>query len=351
MSIRILIAGMSFLAACAVLVGMTGCDQKVAEGAYTLKEKHIPFNHKAHVVGEEIKCDICHKTASKEATAGMPTFKSCNKCHESIDAKKKPERSIKNFLVDDKPVWSHITEFRTVAPDEIKFSHKVHVDAKMACTTCHKGVENATSITSKLRVTMRECIDCHAKTHVGENVRNNCTICHTNISKEWKPENHLVNWKLLHGREPGFVSKNTTAACEMCHTQSSCTKCHREEAPVSHTNYWRERGHAINADSDRSQCKVCHTEDSCLRCHQTITPQSHKGNYAAQHCLSCHFPLKDEGCIACHKNANSHFLADRLPNTQIHKKATDATCRDCHFGFKMLPHLDDGGSCLMCHKR
>lgn len=348
---KVLILGLTFLAASTLLLALVGCDQKEVAGPYSIKENHVPFNHKAHVVGEEMKCDICHKTAAKEAAAGMPTFKSCNKCHEAIDAKKAPERGIKNFLVETKPVWSHITDFRTVGPDTIKFSHKVHVDAKMQCTTCHKGIENATAITAKLRVTMKECIDCHAKTNVGENVRNDCTICHTVISKEWKPENHQANWKLLHGREAGFIGKNTTASCEMCHTQASCVKCHREEAPTTHTNFWRERGHAVIADADRAQCKVCHTEDSCLRCHQTITPQSHKGNFSAQHCATCHFPLKQEGCIACHKNANSHLQAARLPVNQVHKTATDNTCRDCHFGFKLLPHLDNGGSCLMCHKR
>jgi len=347
----VLILGLTSIAVCLVLLCLAGCEQKDADGAYTLTQKHVPFSHKPHVVGEEIKCDICHKTAAKEAAAGMPAFKSCNKCHESIDAKKAPERGIKNFLVGDKPEWSHITEFKTYASDSIKFSHKTHVDAKVQCTTCHKGVENATSITSKLRVTMKECIDCHTTTHVGDNVRNNCVICHTSISKESKPPNHAVNWKQLHGREAELIGKGMVGSCEVCHTQATCIKCHKEEAPTTHTNYWRERGHAVIADSERSECKVCHTEDSCLRCHQTITPQSHKGNYAAQHCAACHFPLKQEGCIACHKNANSHFEAAHLPSNQVHKTATDATCRNCHFGFKMLPHIDDGGSCLICHKR
>ncbi len=349
---KVFIPGLAILAVSAALFGLPGCNQKDVTGQVQIVEKHIPFNHKAHVVGEEMKCDICHKTALKEESAGMPTYKSCNKCHESIDAKKVPERSIKNFLgPDNKPVWSHITEFRTLPTDTIKFSHKTHVDAKMQCATCHKGIENATALTSRLRVTMKECIDCHQKTHVGDNVRNDCVICHTTISKETKPENHAVNWKLLHGREATFVGKNSIASCDTCHTQASCVKCHREEAPTSHTNFWRERGHGVIADADRAQCKVCHTEDTCLRCHQTIAPQSHKGNFAAQHCATCHFPLKEEGCIACHKNAKSHLQAARLPNTQVHRTATDNTCRDCHFGFKLLPHLDNGGSCLMCHKR
>ena len=349
--VLILGLGLTFLAVGAALVGLPGCDKKEPESTITLTQKHVPFNHKVHVAGQELKCEICHKTAAKEALAGMPAFNRCNQCHEAIDAKKAPERGIKNFLVEGKPVWSHITELKTIAPDTIKFSHKVHIDAKMQCTMCHKGADNATAITSKLRVTMKECIDCHASTHVGDNVRNDCVICHTYINKQWKPENHLTNWKQLHGREAGFIGKNTTASCDTCHTQTSCINCHRVEQPASHTNFWRERGHAVTADADRAQCKACHTEDSCLRCHQNVTPQSHHGNFAAQHCASCHFPLKEEGCIACHKNANSHLQADRLPVNQVHMTATDSTCRNCHFGFKMLPHLDNGSSCLMCHKR
>lgn len=347
------IIGLLFVALAAAMLSLTGCDERRDDtrGVVQVTQKHVPFNHKVHVVQEEIKCDICHKTASKEEHAGMPTFKSCTKCHEGIDAKKPPERRIDKFLVDNKPEWAHVTTPKTIAPDTIKFSHKTHVDAKVQCATCHKGAENATSLTSKLRVTMKECIDCHKQTHVGENVSNNCQICHTYINKQWKPESHLVNWKQLHGREIGFASKELTANCEMCHTLTSCTKCHREEAPQNHTNFWRQRGHGITADLDRAQCKVCHTEDSCLRCHTTVAPQSHKGNFSANHCGTCHFPLKEEGCFACHKDTKSHLQADKLPVNKVHQQATAATCRDCHFGIKMLPHQDNGDSCLMCHKR
>jgi len=345
---RVYITGVGIIALVLALLPMTGCDEKRIADA--LAGKRLPFNHKAHVK-EQMKCTSCHKTAAKEDHAGMPTIKSCDKCHKGLDEKKPPERRVSSYVVDGKVEWSHITEPKTVAPDTIMFSHKTHVDAKVQCQTCHKGVEAATTLTAKLRVTMKECIVCHVKSHVAENAANGCLVCHTVIDKQWKPENHELNWKQLHGREIGFVQKDSPASCDLCHTQQSCNACHKENPPTSHTNFWRERGHGINADADRAQCKFCHTEDSCMRCHQTIAPQSHKGNFSGTHCTQCHFPLKQEGCVTCHKNTNSHNTAAKLPANDVHKTAKDSTCRDCHFGLKMLPHQDDGGSCLMCHKR
>ncbi|HLX63641.1 MAG TPA: cytochrome c3 family protein [Planctomycetota bacterium] len=337
----------------ALLVSLSGCEKKdIREVAPAAAQRALPFNHKVHVVGEKMKCRVCHKTAEKEELAGFPTFASCNKCHKGLDEKKPVEKRIATNYVEGKTQWSYVTESKTIAPDQIKFSHKIHFDAKVQCTTCHRGVEVAKDIVpAKLHTTMFECIACHVKTHVGDNVSNECKICHTQIDKKFEPQNHFVNWKQLHGREAGFLKKESQASCGLCHTEASCVACHRVEAPANHTNFWRERGHGVSADMDRAQCKVCHTEDSCLRCHQTIQPQNHRGNFSATHCTKCHFPLKEEGCIACHKNANSHLQAARLPMNLIHKQATDATCRDCHNGLKMLPHQDDGGSCLMCHRR
>ncbi|HLX59853.1 MAG TPA: cytochrome c3 family protein [Planctomycetota bacterium] len=353
-----LLLSLPFCAVVVALIGLAGCEQHTDRGAPAPQDapyttRHVPFNHKVHVIGEEIKCDICHKTAAKEAAAGMPTFKSCNKCHEGIDAKKPPERSIQKFLVDGKAEFSHVTQLVSIAPDTIKFSHKTHVDAKLQCTTCHKGIDVSTTlIPSKIKLTMNQCIDCHSKQHVGENVSNNCQICHTYIDRKWKPESHLVNWQKIHGRQANFVTKGTTESCDLCHrNETMCIKCHRETPPSNHTNFWRERGHGVNADFDRAQCKVCHTEDSCLRCHQTIAPQSHKGTFDNKHCLGCHFPLKEEGCITCHKNTNSHLQAARVPMNAVHAKATALLCRDCHFGPKLLPHADNGDNCLLCHKK
>jgi len=335
---KFVIIGAAILLVLGILVGCTGDNSPAAPA--------IPvFSHKVHVVDQELKCSICHKTADKADFAGMPIFKSCKKCHDGIDAKKTPEHRIDLYLVGGNPVWSSVTAI----PQEVKFSHKSHLDAKVECATCHKGIEQSKQVSLRLRVDMKACMDCHLQTKVG-GALNNCNVCHMTINKEWKPENHYKNWQELHGFETGFISREKKTNCDLCHTTQSCTQCHREVAPKNHNNYWRERGHAIMSDLDRRTCKVCHTEDSCLRCHQTIEPASHRGNWDSAHCQGCHEPLKAVGCFACHKNDKSHLFAPHLPNNQVHANAKPADCRTCHFGLK-LGHLDNGENCLDCHRK
>lgn len=331
--------------ALALIVGCVG-ENYVGEWRGSVKRGTPAFSHKRHVVEEDMECAACHKDAETADKAGMPAVKSCMKCHESIDEKKTPEHRIAAFVKDEKPQWSDIT----LLPEETKFSHKVHAEAKVQCASCHKGIKASTAITASLRVTMKECQSCHAKTGVGGNAPDNCAVCHTSIGKDTKPKSHERNWKELHGRDIGFLSHGSPWRCELCHTRQSCDQCHRNELPKSHNNFWRLRGHGVVADVDRSRCRVCHTEDSCERCHRETAPANHRGNWEDNHCLSCHFPLKDSACFVCHKSTPSHSAAPRLPGNNTHRNATANDCRTCHFGLR-LRHVDNGTSCLQCHQR
>ncbi|MCY3023125.1 MAG: hypothetical protein NTW87_29465 [Planctomycetota bacterium] len=326
------------------LAAIIGC---VADQEEASRRPTPPFPHKRHVIEEEMKCAGCHRDAEKADQAGLPTKKSCTKCHEGTDEKRKPnELQIKAFFTDDKPLWSPVTPL----PKEAKFSHKLHWDAKVQCETCHTGIATSQGGTTKWRATMRDCLGCHAKLKVGANAKDNCGLCHTVVGKQWKPPTHQNDWKRLHGRAAGFVRRNTTQDCYLCHTEKTCVACHRDEKPKSHTNYWRERGHGVESSLDRSSCRVCHTEDFCVRCHQSVAPRSHRANFDSRHCMACHLPLKDETCIVCHKSTPSHAAAPRLPTNLDHRKATSSDCRTCHFGLKMR-HFDNGDDCLSCHKR
>jgi hypothetical protein len=326
-----------------LLAVLVGCINESEEP----QRNSPPFPHKRHVKDEDMECTACHKK-DKTGNYGMPNIKSCNKCHESIDEKKAPQKRVSAFLVDGQPVWSHVTAFT----EDVKFSHQVHGEDKIQCATCHQGLENSKKVTSKLRLDMQACLECHAHQHVGQAV-DNCAFCHTYIDKHWMPPNHERDWKFLHGRAAANAPKTGSDSCSLCHTQTTCTACHRVEQPRSHNNFWRERGHGLTAQVNRNACKTCHTDDYCIRCHQHVTPQSHTGNWDNQHCLNCHLPLKNTPCLACHKNANSHAaLAPPLPNNKIHQQATPNTCITCHaFGQNLMNHPNNGDNCLLCHKR
>lgn len=315
-----------------LVVGVAALVGCVGEGQESTRRTTPPFSHKQHVINEEMKCWNCHRTAEKADEASMPTYKTCTKCHEGTDPKKVPnEVQIQGYVKDGNPVWSYVTRLSK----EVRFSHKVHVDGKLLCGNCHKGIDNSDLITPQQRITKPECLSCHAKMGVGASAKDNCAMCHKQVSRDLRPTNHTKDWKELHGRTVGFMSRSDPGNCNQCHTQKTCTQCHRSEPPKNHTNHWRERGHGASADLDRSSCKTCHTEDACARCHQMNAPRSHRGNFDSTHCLGCHLPLKDNNCSVCHKATPSHSAAPRPPTNSVHVKANESDCRTCHFGLKM----------------
>jgi hypothetical protein len=127
-----------------------------------------------------------------------------------------------------------------------------------------------------------------------------------------KPSSHDISWLQRHGT----ASKANLGECVQCHTdQVTCTQCHQEVSPRSHTPVWLKTGHGTEARWDRAKCATCHKEDSCTDCHQNTRPSSHRpgwsGNGTVQgsrHCVNCHYPLQDTTCAMCHKTGH-------LPNT------------------------------------
>ncbi len=324
-----------------LIAGIGACG--VANVFNSTHEPERLFSHKVHVKDQELECKSCHGKAEKEDLAGMPaSLKKCMLCHEGED-EKKPENRKLAALLGEKPVWSSFTK---MDPD-IKFSHKEHVgEAKLDCAECHAGMEENTSVSSDLHMDMETCMSCHAK----KSASNDCLTCHKEMRQDEPPPSHRLNWKQNHGH----VARARDASkqfndCALCHTESSCNTCHQEESPATHTNFWRLRGHATAAQTDRSQCAVCHQEDSCVRCHNETAPQSHRSGWAEprnQHCLSCHESQATENCAFCHQDgAPSHSEAEDKPDW--HNPGMN--CRQCHGLSQPLPHPDNGGDCNACH--
>lgn len=298
------------------LVTLVGCDDR--DGGHESSRPNTPkFPHKTHVVDEEMKCQNCHTRDGKSDVIVMPALQSCKKCHEAKDEKKPPERRVSAFEVNGQPVWRHVTKQN---PD-VKFDHAPHLKARVACTSCHKGIENSKELSSSLALKMNDCRECHAKVKMVSGVTNECALCHKTISRDQKPANHLVNWKQLHGKAIGFMNKTDVKRCDTCHTQDWCLKCHRQEKPQNHTNYWRDRGHNVTAELDRQSCRTCHADDFCAACHRKAAPRVpyERGGFhrvtanSLTRCTECHFqgdrgrksphrwPGAEHECLSCHR--------------------------------------------------
>jgi hypothetical protein len=153
-----------------------------------------------------------------------------------------------------------------------------------------------------------------------------------------------------HGEVVRGGSERSEDRCTLCHQQgNSCSTCHQRMPPASHDNTFRLRTHGLQASIDRSGCGVCHTQDSCASCHRVTQPRSHRGGFGAptnNHCVSCHLPVQDTGCRACHASTPSHDRAARLPADHV----PSMNCRLCHGNGVALPHPDGGHACTSCHR-
>jgi hypothetical protein len=303
-------------------------------------DERLAFSHAVHVQEQGLECINCHEDASVSDTPGMPAPETCETCHVQLDEAKPEERRVAALFEDDVFRAVHASALA----DELVFSHLRHTEALEDCSACHRGIESNARIEEDKAFAMDDCTDCHAE----KKVANECATCHTRVDTAWPPPSHQHSWKQQHGMVVRSKSQVTADSCVLCHQESSCTECHMIEAPQSHTNTWRQRTHGIQARMDRNSCSACHLPDACDACHAETRPRSHTGSFGAprsRHCLGCHFPLRNEGCVTCHKETPSHQRAK--PKPAWHTPAMN--CRGCHGSQQPLPHVDKGDDCNLCH--
>jgi hypothetical protein len=329
--------GVRLAATVAVAVALTGC---VIFEAFQPRAKRFAFSHRVHVVDQELDCDACHVDYESAEEPGLPSLKQCALCHGELDSEKPPERRVEVFY----GVEGFLAARAGALGDEPLFSHLKHVESGLDCAMCHVGIENNDDVLDLARPSMAACVDCHAQ----RAAPNECATCHSVLREDVAPPSHDTNWMRAHGSVVCARDDATESQCSMCHNESSCVGCHNEMPPANHTNQWRLRGHGVSASLDRESCATCHREDSCTACHMSTAPRNHTGAWGSpvnQHCVGCHFPVQNEGCVVCHLGTPSHNTAP--PKPPDHHPAMN--CRQCHGVDQPLPHVDNGDNCNLCH--
>jgi hypothetical protein len=327
-------------AALAMLLAITACSLSDMFGEE--EEQGLVFNHQVHA-DEGLECADCHMGVTDSDEPGMPGLDGCMLCHESMQDEETPAEERVETMFDAEGRMKAKSLSRLA--DETIFSHLGHVNAELECSACHGQVEVATSIDEAVVVSMDDCMDCHGERAVA----NACTTCHTEYDIAKAPHTHDHNWDKLHGRVVRAHTEGLVNDCSLCHTEATCTSCHRDEQPESHTNYFRLRGHGIQASIDRESCWACHRAESCDRCHSSTTPLSHTGSWGGSrstHCVGCHEPLRSSSCYTCHKATPSHRMATPKPPGHV----ASMNCRLCHGMGAPLPHVDNGSDCNSCHR-
>lgn len=175
----------------------------------------IHFSHKIHAGDNQIDCQLCHSSARKSKTSGIPSLNVCMNCHKNIDEYDGEEDLAKGYTKEfytkeiqklydavgwnpeeqsytgeEKPVrWVRIHNL----PDFAFFSHAQHVTAGgIACQKCHGPVEEMEIMTQHSPLTMGWCIECHRDTNVDLKGNEYYEKIHEELSKKYGVERLTV---------------------------------------------------------------------------------------------------------------------------------------------------------------
>ena len=145
-------------------------DPKKRETVPTPVKQPLPFSHKQHAK-LDLKCNSCHPMEGTGDAAGLPKAEDCMSCHQTIKKESSAIQTLATYYKEDKPIpWVRVYKL----PDFVFFSHKKHVDSRVACETCHGPVQTRDILSKEKEISMKSCVDCHKTSRVSTA----CNLCH-----------------------------------------------------------------------------------------------------------------------------------------------------------------------------
>jgi nitrate reductase gamma subunit len=174
----------------------------------------IAFSHRLHAGEMQISCLYCHSGADKSRYAGIPAASICMNCHRFVTAPlaavraeyevARTEKRPANIVVSTElaKLYSALALDEKMQPDPVKrpipirwskvhnlpaftcFEHRSHVNAGVACQTCHGQVETMEKVRQVQDLSMGWCVNCHREANVkgvaGKpcQASTDCATCH-----------------------------------------------------------------------------------------------------------------------------------------------------------------------------
>jgi hypothetical protein len=134
-------------------------------------EQPVAYDHKVHVVKNQMECADCHQYVDQSEQAGIPSLQFCMDCHESTATDHPEIKKLTEYWNNKKPVpWVKVHQ----QPRHIYFSHKRHIKADIDCTVCHGEVKVMTTARQVRSLEMGWCVTCHRE----KDAPTDCLACH-----------------------------------------------------------------------------------------------------------------------------------------------------------------------------
>ncbi len=361
----------------------------------------IKFSHSLH--SGAVACEDCHTnvvTSTSMSDRLLPNHDNCQNCHEVDNS--------------DECQTCHVNdnyEALVQTKAKVMFNHKMHVDQKLECTYCHKGLDKVdySFQSADYLPSMEICSGCHNETKIASNA---CESCHQ-TTYNLTPVNHKTADFM---RSHKYLAMEVNSNCMMCHNNQTCEDCHVSTTMItednSSDNFYQPYmpghsmidgskqqvitrvhdlnyrfSHGIDAKNKSIECQTCHQiETFCAECHQSdggdfamggIVPASHLlpdfttigvGSGGGQHavlakreiesCVSCHdIQGGDPTCIVCHldsdgirgTNPKTHSASFMRDVEGDWHETKSSVCYNCHTSAITATQQSDG-FCNYCHQ-
>ncbi len=166
----------------------------------------IAFSHRLHAGTMKIPCLYCHTGAEVSAHATVPATSTCLNCHRAVKTDSPEIQKLARSERENRPIeWVRVHRL----PDFAYFNHSRHIQARVACQSCHGPVEEMERVTQVKTLTMGWCLDCHRD-----------PSAHVIPAAETAP--HAA--ALLAALPP---AERTSASREIHSAPENCNTCHR----------------------------------------------------------------------------------------------------------------------------
>lgn len=145
---------------------------------YAQPPQPLAFQHNKHVAAGA-SCLYCHPGAVGGKVAGLPSTAKCMGCHANVQPKDPADQKDIDQLIatwDAKePInWVKVTKF----PGYTYFNHRPHINAGVACESCHGDVSQM-GYAQPYNLNMGFCLHCHNQQAPEKITRlTDCATCH-----------------------------------------------------------------------------------------------------------------------------------------------------------------------------
>ena len=121
-------------------------------------DQPVLFSHKHHVMGLGLQCQYCHVSVEKSSYAGIPPTKTCMNCHAQIWTNANLLEPVRHsWATGESITWTKVHDL----PDFAYFSHEIHVNKGLGCSSCHGRVDLMPIMYQQNTLQMEWCLNCH----------------------------------------------------------------------------------------------------------------------------------------------------------------------------------------------